>query len=101
MVHQLTYTPEHYIVKYGTEYDSLSTSSQSVPSGDDIYSTDAAYEREITDLKVGSLYYCQIVSSNSEGTSSSDIVSFVAGFESTLFQLKLVGINRCIDWVVS
>ena len=100
-VDQLAYTPEQYVIKYSTDSSSLSTISQPLSSGDDIYLTNAVYRQEITDLSVGSTYYYQILSSNSEGARESGIMSFVAGFESTLFQLKLEGINRCTDWVVS
>lgn len=71
IVQSITYTPETYLVEYGTSNGSLVPSGDSLTSGDDIEMVDKTYHIELKDLNPGTKYYYIVVARNSARTSRS------------------------------
>ena len=66
-VPSIVYTPETYVVRYGT--NDVNRMSDVVPSGSDISVTDLTLTVELTGLEQLTLYMYQVVSSNDVGPS--------------------------------
>ena len=64
-VSSIVYTPETYVVEYGTTSDFLLPAAESVSSGDDIGVTDKTYSIELKDLRPGTKYYFVVAARNS------------------------------------
>lgn len=78
-VPSLAYTPEHYTVLYGKNPVSLDERSQRISGGYNLNLANEDFNVSVSNLEVGSRYYYEIMSSNSEGTISSGQYSFTAG----------------------
>ena len=63
-VSYISYSPETYVVKYGTSQDTLIHNSDSTYSGDDITITDMTYSVKLSNLKGNTTYYVQVVATN-------------------------------------
>ena len=75
-----SYSPETYVVKYGTSHDTL------IQSRDAITITDMTYSAKLSYLKENSIYYVQVVATNTAQRSS---VSSVEQFRtSPLMDMK-------------
>ena len=70
-VPSIAYTPETYVVKYGTSQDNLNLTSDSQHSGPDITIGCRTYQIPLHPLKVGTDYYFVVAANNSHGTTSS------------------------------
>ena len=60
----ISYSPETYVVKYGTSQDTLIQNSSTIYSGDDITITDMTYSVKLSNLKENTTYYVQVVATN-------------------------------------
>ena len=78
-VPSLAYTPEHYTVLYGKNPVSLDERSKRINGGYNLNLANADFNVSVSNMEVGSRYYYEIMSSNSEGTVSSRQYSFIAG----------------------
>ena len=78
-VPSLAYTPEHYTVLYGKNPVSLDERSQRISGSYNLNLANADFNVSVSNLEVGSRYYYEIMSSNSEGAISSRQYSFTAG----------------------
>ena len=56
----ISYSPETYIVQYGTSEDSLIQNSNSIYSGNDITITNKIYSVELSGLRDNTTYYVHI-----------------------------------------
>ena len=75
----ISYSPEHYVVTYGTDENNLTqnTSSIYIHSGDDINISNMSYSVELNDLKDETIYYVQVLAINTANkTKRSMIESF-------------------------
>ena len=76
-VSYISYSPETYVVKYGTSQDTLIQNSSTTYSGDDITITNMTYSVKLSNLKENTTYYVQVVATNTALRSSmSSIVQF-------------------------
>ena len=66
-VPSIAYTPETYVVKYGTSQDNLNLTSGSQHSGPDISIGSRSYSVQLSGLRVATLYYFSIVATNTVG----------------------------------
>ena len=78
-VPSVAYTPEHYTVLYGKNPVSLDERSKHINGGYNLNLANEVFNVSVSNLEVGSRYYYEIMSSNSEGTISSRQYSFTAG----------------------
>ena len=70
-VPSIAYTPETYVVVYGTRQDRLVMSSDPQYSGPNISIGSRTYSVQLNGLRPGTLYQYQVVANNSKQTSSS------------------------------
>ena len=63
-VSYISYSPETYVVKYGTSQDTLIQNSSTLYSGDNITITDMTYSVKLSNLKENTTYYVQVVATN-------------------------------------
>jgi len=77
-VSSIAYTPETYVVEYGTSQDSLNLTSYSQHSGPDITFTDVTYSVQLSNLEPA-IYHYQVVVTNTADRSTSGAQSFRAG----------------------
>ena len=75
-VPSIAYTPETYVVEYGTSQDNLGLTSGSQHSGPDITVTDVTYSLQLSGLRVGTEYHFTVVANNSEGYTESQLDMF-------------------------
>ena len=75
IIPSVAYTFEQYRVNYGPSAGSLTMSSE-VLDGDDLDAVNVTYEVTLTGLEPYSTYYIQVVSTNSESSSSTSLLSF-------------------------
>ena len=78
-VPNLSYTHESYIVQYGKNPLSLDQRSDRMDGVFNVSLTNEEFNISVFDLEVGSDYYYRVLSSNSEGITSSDQLKFTAG----------------------
>ena len=67
----IAYDPETYIVQYGTASNSLTSTSSEVSSGNDIARTNFMFSVELIGLTLDTLYYYQVVATNTAGPTTS------------------------------
>ena len=75
-VYFLTYTPETYVVVYGTDRTNLNKSSSPVSSGASITATDISLFVTLTRLEAGTTYHYRLVATNSVGSIYSNVMNF-------------------------
>ena len=69
-VPSIAYTPETYVVEYGTSQDSLGLTSGSQHSGPDITATDVTYSLQLSNLEPATTYHYQVVATNTADRST-------------------------------
>ena len=69
-VSSIAYTPETYVVEYGTSQDSLDMTSDPTHSGEDITIANVTYSVTLSDLRENTTYYVRIVATNTAGRST-------------------------------
>ena len=85
-VSSIAYTPETYVVEYGTSQDSLDMTSDPTHSGEDITVVNQMYSVTLTDLREKTTYYVHIVANNTAGRSTT---SSVERFTTSLAELGI------------
>ena len=75
-VPMIAYTPENYMVHFGTSPGSLTSFSQERQSGDNFTATNLQFSLQLTGLSAGTTYYYQVVAVNSVGSSQSTVQQF-------------------------
>ena len=75
-VSSIAYTPETYVVEYGTSQDSLDMTSDPIHSGEDITVVNQMYSVQLSSLEPVTLYYYQVVATNTARSRSSNLLSF-------------------------
>ena len=78
MVPIIAYTPETYVVNYGTSMGSLDMTSAMVMSGSDFEAVNQVFSVALTGLVDTTTYFYQVVATNRQGRTSSDVQSFTA-----------------------
>ena len=73
-VSSIAYTPETYVVEYGTSQDSLDMTSDPTHSGEDITIANVTYSVTLSDLRENTTYYVHIVATNTAGRSTTSSV---------------------------
>ena len=73
-VPSIAYTPETYVVEYGTSQDSLDMTSDPTHSGEDITIASVTYSVTLSDLRENTTYYVHIVATNTAGRSTTSSV---------------------------
>ena len=71
----IVFTPETYSVKYGTEKDNLESTSSPVQSGTDFSAMNLPFSVTVTGLTPQTVYYYQLVTSNTIGNDASVVQS--------------------------
>ena len=80
----IAYSPEVYVVKYGTSQHSLTENSDSTYSGEDTTITNKTYSIKLSNLKEYTTYYVQVVATNTaKRTNKSNMERFTTIPEST------------------
>ena len=75
-VSSIAYTPETYVVEYGTSQDSLDMTSDPSHSGGDIIVVNQMYSVQLSSLEPDTQYYYQVVATNTALSRSSNLLSF-------------------------
>ena len=75
-VSSIAYTPETYVVEYGTSQDSLDMTSDPTHSGEDITVVKQMYSVQLSSLEPVTQYYYQVVANNTALSRSSNLLSF-------------------------
>ena len=75
-VSSIAYTPETYVVEYGTSQDSLDMTSDPTHSGEDITVVNQMYSVLLSSLEPVTQYYYQVVANNTARSRSSNLLSF-------------------------
>ena len=76
-VSYIAYSPEMYVVKYGTSQDSLTENSDSTHSGEDTTIINKTYSIKLSNLKESTTYYVQVVATNTANrTNMSNVETF-------------------------
>ena len=73
-VSSIAYTPETYVVEYGTSQDSLDMTSDPTHSGGDITIANVTYSVTLSDLKENTTYYVLVVATNTADRSNTSSV---------------------------
>ena len=73
-VSSIAYTPETYVVEYGTSQNSLDMTSDPTHSGEDITIANVTYSVTLSDLRENTTYYVHIVATNTAGRSTTSTV---------------------------
>ena len=68
----IAYTPETYVVNYGTSMSLLNVMSNPVQSGSDFEAVNQVFSVELTGLVDTTTYFYQVVAANGQGSTSSD-----------------------------
>ena len=76
VVPSVTYGRETYIVRYGVSLDSLSTETETIPSGLDTLLTYQSFSVTLKGLQPFTQYYFRVLATNILATTSSDAVAF-------------------------
>ena len=71
VVTEIAYTNESYVVRYGTDVNNLTNSTDLVEGGTDLMATDQEFETSIEGLRSDTEYYFVVDSINIEGQTSS------------------------------
>ena len=72
----IAYTPETYVVNYGTSMSSLNMMSNPAQNGSDFEAVDQVFSVELTGLVDSTTYFYRVVATNGQGSTSSVIESF-------------------------
>ena len=72
----IAYTPENYVVIYGTDMNTLDSLSETLYSGDNFTADNLTFSVELTGLRFTTEYHYQLVATNSFNSTSSDVLSF-------------------------
>ena len=64
----IAYTPESYVVNYGTDMNMLNSMSETLYSGENFTAENLMFSVELTDLQFCTVYYYQLVANNSKET---------------------------------
>ena len=70
------YTPETYVVKYGTDESSLDTLSEELMSSEDYNAVDIPFSVTLSNLQPVTTYYYRVVATNSHSSTESDVGTF-------------------------
>ena len=76
-VSSIAYTPETYVVEYGTSQDSLDMTSDPTHSGEDITVVNQMYSVQLSSLEPVTQYYYQVVATNTARSRSINLPSFM------------------------
>ena len=96
-VPSIAYTPETYVVEFGTSQDSLSLTSGSLHSGPDITATDVTYSVQLSNLEPATTYHYRVVATNTaDRSTASGVQSFRTGdgCKSTDAEMNVTGNNN-------
>ena len=72
----IAYNPETYVVNYGTSMSSLDMTSAMVMSGSDFEAVNQVFSVALAGLVDSTTYFYQVVATNGQGSTSSDMQSF-------------------------
>ena len=76
LVPRVAYTPESYVVMYGTSGDTLDQTSETVQGSSNITSTNEHYSIVLRDLDHDTTFYFEIVATNSFDSIDTDTMIF-------------------------
>lgn len=77
MISSIAYTPETYVVRYGTNFEELNMTSEEQHSGSNIRILDTIYTTELSNLQPSVTYFYRITANNSVRTTSSNVRMFI------------------------
>ena len=86
----IAFTPETYVVHYGTNIGSLNLMSDPVESGYDFEAVNIIFTIHLNGLHPGTLYYYQVSATNSNASILSDIELFQTGDQRKCIYISLV-----------
>ena len=86
----IAFTPETYVVHYGTNMGSLDLMSDPVESGDDFEAVNTIFTVQLKGLNPGTMYYYQVNATNSNASTLSDI---------ELFQTDAKRMSILLSWI--
>ena len=73
----IAYTPETYVMNYGISMHSLDLMSDPVESGSNFEAVNQVFSVALTGLVDSTTYFYQMVVTNGQGSTSSDVQSFI------------------------
>ena len=93
---RIAYTPESYVVVYGTSVDTLDLTSETVQGSGDIASTNGRFTVVLRNLDQDTTFHFRIVATNAFGSNPSELMMFTT--ETGIFSsFNLVFLKRM--WV--
>jgi len=89
------YNLETYVVHFGIQPNNLNSSSIVVVGNHDITAVDQVYSTTLTGLQEETVYYYQVVASNSDGSNTSDTSQFTTAPQGTVSNFSYVAKRGC------
>ena len=77
IVTMVAYTPETYVVQYGTSSDFLRNRSDELPGKMDFTARNQMYSIQLNELIPSTTYYYKVVAKNTYGSTSSIVGNFM------------------------
>ena len=77
MVSSIAYTPETYVVRYGTSLDDLNMTSGALYSGPNVRMVSRIYSIELSDLQPSTTYFYRVVTYNLFDQTASGVRTFL------------------------
>ena len=90
MVPYIAYTPETYVVQYGTIETSLTNTSDVVSGSSDIMVTNLLYSVQLSNLEPLTDYFYQVVAMNSFSSNASETAAFTTSSPGMNFSCIIV-----------
>ncbi len=87
----IAYTPETYVVYYGTDMSTLDRMSDTVSSGSDFVATNIQLFVELTGLTFSTEYYYQLVANNTFAPTYSEVMNFTTPQRSKFLRACICG----------
>ena len=95
----VAYTPETYVVQYGTSSDFLRNRSDELQGQMDFTAKNKMYSIQLNDLIPDTTYYYKVVSNNTHGSTSSIVQNFTTenGKPINLIRVHTYNVPECIN----
>ena len=96
LVPQVSYTPETYVIIYGTDSMTLNYTSERIIGNTDVTAMNQIYTATLRGLQPNTRYYYQVVATNSIGMNSSVVAEVVTPLPGIIMQYKCISVCTCV-----
>ena len=96
LVPQVSYTPETYVIIYGTDRMTLNYTSEMILGNTDVTAMNQIYTATLRGLQPNTRYYYQVVATNSIGMNSSVVAEVVTPLPGTIMLYICISVCMCV-----